>query len=103
VNCPYCENPEAHGVLPARDITFERSGLDHGGDYGTLTQVVSTVHPVLDSNRPVKSVRCWNDVHHLERQALFSEQSAERKAREEQRITEFQAETLQAPVAEPTK
>jgi hypothetical protein len=93
--CPYCESPEAHGVLPAKDITFDRNAVDHGtGDYSDLPRITSTVHPVLDSNRLAKSIRCWNDVHHLKRRELIAKQEVERKALDRQKITAFEAEGL---------
>jgi hypothetical protein len=66
--CPYCADPAAFGLLPAREVTFDTSHRYTRLDYGTRSSVRSLVHLERNGSRSiVGGIRCYNDKNAVER------------------------------------
>ena len=63
-HCPYCENLDKFGLLPARQVTFDVSRNDLPGlNYGERKRVTSLVHPDKNQSRLMAGVRCHHDTY----------------------------------------
>ena len=80
IYCPYCENPDAFGLLPATEVSFGTTSRWVPSDYGTRTKVSSLVHPEKNGPRIMAGVRCYKDQNALlrvvENSAITTEDAA---------------------------
>jgi hypothetical protein len=61
--CPYCADPAAFGLLPAREVEIDTTSRLIRLDYGSRRRVSSLVHPEKNEARLMAGIRCYNDTN----------------------------------------